>query len=99
MNKVMDGADRFFVGPIICGGKMNIRERMEVRELFLHDYAAKSKDSKGREVYEEPDEVRTCYARDRDRIIHSHAFRREQHKTQVFINPSNDHAICVKSKA
>lgn len=93
MNKVVDGADRFFVGPILCGGKMNIRERMEVRELFLHDYAAKSKDSKGREVYEEPDEVRTCYARDRDRIIHSHAFRREQHKTQVFINPSNDHIM------
>lgn len=73
---------------------MKIRESVEEKEcLYLSPFAAKSKFSKGREREEQPDEVRTCFAKDRDRIIHSHAFRREEHKTQVFVNPSNDHIM------
>ena len=43
------------------------------------------------DIPEEPDLIRTCYMRDRDRIIHSKAFRRLKHKTQVYISPDNDH--------
>jgi dGTPase len=71
---------------------MNIRENYEMFELkYLSPYAAKSKYSKGRK-YEEPQcEIRTDYQRDRDRIIHSKAFRRLKHKTQVFLSPEGDH--------
>ena len=73
---------------------MNIRDELEQKELKdLSQYAAKSICSKGREIEEKPDEIRTCYAKDRDRIIHSNAFRREKHKTQVFILPNNDHIM------
>lgn len=48
-------------------------------------------DSAGRERPEAPDPVRTCYQRDRDRILHSKAFRRLKHKTQVFLDPVGDH--------
>ncbi len=71
---------------------MNIREKKEEREeLFFSCYARKSKDTRGREVYEEPCTVRTCYERDRDRIVHSKSFRRLKHKTQVFLSPESDH--------
>lgn len=73
---------------------MNIREMIEKREVdILSPFASKSCLSKGREKTEKDDEMRTCYARDRDRIIHSHAFRREKHKTQVFILPKSDHIM------
>jgi dGTPase len=49
--------------------------------------------SRGREQPEVPDEFRTAFERDRDRILHSKAFRRLKHKTQVFINPDGDHFI------
>ena len=69
-----------------------IRLQTERREHeFLSIYAAKANESKGRVVPQENDPVRTCFQRDRDRILHSKAFRRLKHKTQVFIDPRGDH--------
>ena len=71
---------------------MNYRERSEALEReILSPYAAKSSDSKGRELEERKCDVRTCFQRDRDRIIHCKAFRRLKHKTQVFLSPEGDH--------
>lgn len=70
----------------------NIRTINENNEkLFLSPFATLSKESKGREVYEPECELRTAFQRDRDRIIHSKAFRRLKHKTQVFLSPESDH--------
>lgn len=57
----------------------------------LASWAIKSMESKGREYPEEEDEYRTCFQRDRDRVIHSKAFRRLKGKTQVFIARFGDH--------
>ncbi len=71
---------------------MNIRERWEETEqIILSPYAVRSKESKGRKREEPECELRTVFQRDRDRIIHSNAFRRLKHKTQVFITPEGDH--------
>jgi len=68
------------------------REDIESREkATLAPYAVKSSDSKGREYVEPEDPYRTCFQRDRDRIIHSKAFRRLKGKTQVFIAHYGDH--------
>ena len=70
----------------------NIRHRIEETEhMFLCDRAAFSDKSKGRVYPEAPSEMRTDFQRDRDRIIHSKAFRRLKHKTQVFLSPESDH--------
>lgn len=71
---------------------MNIREMTEELESkTLSPYATLSSKSRGRQVPEEKCEVRTDFQRDRDRILHSKAFRRMKHKTQVFISPEGDH--------
>jgi len=69
-----------------------IREAaQELEERVLSPFAARSRLSKGRERPEEECAVRTCFQRDRDRIIHSKAFRRLKGKTQVFLSPRGDH--------
>lgn len=71
---------------------MTIRETIEHNEnILLSPYASHSVDSIGRDRKEEPCDLRTCYQRDRDRIIHCKAFRRLKHKTQVFLAPEGDH--------
>lgn len=71
---------------------MNWRERQEqIEQEILSPKASRSNESKGREVFEVPCEMRTDFQRDRDRIIHSKSFRRLKHKTQVFISPEGDH--------
>ncbi|HUU32926.1 MAG TPA: deoxyguanosinetriphosphate triphosphohydrolase [Vicinamibacterales bacterium] len=71
---------------------MNIREELEQREHdVLAPQAAKSRDTKGRPRPEAEDPIRPAFQRDRDRIIHTKAFRRLKHKTQVFFAPAGDH--------
>jgi dGTPase len=72
----------------------SIREQLEAREgAFLAPQAAHSAASRGRIRDEPPDPIRPSFQRDRDRIIHSKAFRRLKHKTQVFLNPDGDHFV------
>lgn len=71
---------------------MNNREAIEKREYeFLSPLACHAAESKGRQFEEEQCEYRTDFQRDRDRIVHSKAFRRLIHKTQVFLAPEGDH--------
>ena len=71
---------------------MTVRERMEQEEYeFLSPQAQKAAETKGRPAPEEDNDVRTCYQRDADRILHSKSFRRLMHKTQVFLSPEGDH--------
>lgn len=66
-----------------------VQERWE--QEALSKYAAKCVDSKGRAEAEDQCPLRTVWQRDQDKIIHSKAFRRLKHKTQVFISPVGDH--------
>lgn len=73
---------------------MTVREELErLEHLQLSPKAAFSDASQGRYRFEEEDDtdVRTCYQRDTDRIVHCKAFRRLMHKTQVFLRPEGDH--------
>jgi len=71
---------------------MTIREQTEdIERKTLHPKACLSAKSKGRAKPEKEGEIRTCFQRDRDRIIHSKSFRRLKHKTQVFLAPKGDH--------
>lgn len=87
--------------------RRNVKQRRAVTE-FLHrsrqqreadedvrlaPVATRAAASRGRERPEEPHQYRTAFERDRDRIIHSKAFRRLKHKTQVFLNPDGDHYV------
>ena len=70
-----------------------IRQRTEEAEENLSPCASKSRLSRGRLRWEEACPIRTAFQRDRDRIIHSNAFRRLKHKTQVFVAPLGDHYV------
>ena len=68
------------------------RLELEAREVAsLAPYAQFSQATRGRVHVEPPPEWRTHYQRDRDRVIHSRAFRRLEYKTQVFLNGTGDH--------
>ncbi|MEX2270159.1 MAG: deoxyguanosinetriphosphate triphosphohydrolase [Vicinamibacterales bacterium] len=70
----------------------NIREQLEAREReTLAPQAAQSARTRGRFRPEPEDPIRPAFQRDRDRIIHTKAFRRLKHKTQVFFAPTGDH--------
>lgn len=71
------------------------RDRLarEAAEERLAPAATRSTGTRGRIRPEAPDEFRTAFERDRDRVIHSKAFRRLKHKTQVFLNPEGDHFV------
>lgn len=71
---------------------MTIREQTEmIQQQTLSPNACLSQNSRGRVRPEEQCPIRTAFARDRDRIIHSKSFRRLMHKTQVFLSPEGDH--------
>ena len=77
---------------MLGGVIITIRESLEQWEKeYLSPYASMSQSSKGRSRQEAPCDIRPCYQRDRDRIIHCKAFRRLKHKTQVFLSPEGDH--------
>ena len=77
-------------GPV---EELQVRQRLEALEENLSPYASRSSRSLGRERPETPSPLRTEFQRDRDRIIHTNAFRRLKHKTQVFLAPSGDHYV------
>ncbi len=69
-----------------------IRQQLEAREReILAPQSARSADTRGRLRPEAEDDIRPAFQRDRDRVIHSKAFRRLKHKTQVFFSPAGDH--------
>lgn len=71
---------------------MTARElTMKIERETLCEDAALSECSKGRKRPEQDDDIRTCFQRDRDRILHCNSFRRLKHKTQVFLSPAGDH--------
>ncbi len=74
------------LGPTAVFGR---EEREQFEDAFLASGASRSKGAGTRSLAEEPDELRTCFERDRDRILHSAAFRRLAGKTQVFVFPAD----------
>ena len=69
-----------------------IRETtMKIERETLSERAYLSENSRGRQRDEDECPIRTSFQRDRDRIVHSNAFRRLKHKTQVFLSPAGDH--------
>lgn len=77
---------------VIDYDSVKIREILEAKEdLILSPFAQKSRESRGRLKPEKECDIRPAFQHDRDRIIHSKAFRRLKHKTQVFLAPQGDH--------
>ena len=68
-----------------------VQSAVKKRDSLLAPYAQKSCQSRGREFAEKEHSMRSPFQRDRDRIVHSRAFRRLEYKTQVFINHEGDH--------
>jgi dGTPase len=82
------------IGPASDAFILRTRESRETDELSrLAPAAARVVESRGRSRPEPSDRYRTAFERDRDRILHSKAFRRLKHKTQVFIDPEGDHYV------
>ncbi len=75
-------------GEVADGFADAVREH---EEQWLSPLAVRSYESRGRNLPEEECRLRTPFQRDRDRIVHSKAFRRLRHKTQVFVDPEGDH--------
>ena len=73
------------------GGRTEAYEYTGTNGAVLSPFAALSSKTKGRQRPEEECDLRTCYQKDRDRILHSKTFRRLKHKTQVFLSPEGDH--------
>lgn len=88
------GAGTLNIEPTMSEMKRISREQREDEErTFLAPAATRSYKSRGRDRPEEPDEFRTAFERDRDRVIHTKVFRRLKHKTQVFLHPDGDHYV------
>src|SRR6201987_522592 len=75
-------------GQVADGFAAAVREH---EEQWLSPLAVRAYETRGRETPEEECRLRTPFQRDRDRIVHSKAFRRLRHKTQVFVDPEGDH--------
>ena len=78
---------------MVSAATARVRAALEAREVLLAPGAAREADSAGRDRPEPPDPLRLDWQVDRDRIIHTRAFRRLKHKTQVFIAPDSDHVV------
>ena len=76
-----------------CDGDSAIRGQIEAVEDLLHSAAVRSRESRGRATFEDPCPMRSAFQIDRERIVHTNAFRRLKHKTQVFIAPTGDHYV------